>query len=115
MWRTRPCRGHRHEAVCSPALNSGLFAALVEARDVMGAFCGHDHLNDFEGELHGIRLAYGRASGFGDYGREGFPRGARIIRLFAGERRFETWVRIEGGARSAATLHEPATELLEVR
>jgi hypothetical protein len=107
MWRTRPCRGHRHEPVCSPGLNSGFFAAMVEAGDVMGAFCGHDHVNDFEGELHGLRLAYGRTTGFGEYGREGFPRGARVIRLREGERTFETWVRVEGGARAPAPEHEP--------
>jgi hypothetical protein len=97
VWRTQVCRGHRQEPVCSPALNSGLFAAMVEAGDVMGAFCGHDHLNDYEGELHGIRLCYGRASGFSPYGQDGFARGARVVRLYEGERRFETWLRLEGG------------------
>ena len=84
VWRTQECRGHRQEPVCSPALNSGFFAAMAESGDVMGAFCGHDHLNDYEGELHGIRLCYGRATGFGEYGKEGFPRGARVIRLREG-------------------------------
>jgi hypothetical protein len=107
MWRTQVCRGHRHEPVCSPALNSGFFAAVREAGDVMGIFCGHDHLNDFEGELHGVRLAYGRATGFGEYGREGYPRGARVIRLHEGERRFETWVRVEGGLKTKAAVHRP--------
>ncbi len=63
-WDFEPCRGSRGEPVCCPALNSGLFAALVESGDVMGTFVGHDHLNDFEGERHGIRLCYGRAGGF---------------------------------------------------
>jgi hypothetical protein len=107
VWRTRECHGHRQEAVCGPALNTGFFAAMVESGDVMGAFCGHDHLNDFEGELHGIRLGYGRATGFGEYGRRGFPRGARVIRLFEGQRRFETWIRVEGGRRAPAPLHRP--------
>src|SRR5262249_30995622 len=30
VWATAPCRGHRQEPVCRPALNSGLFAAIVE-------------------------------------------------------------------------------------
>ncbi len=108
MWRTRVCRGHRHEPVCSPAINSGFFAAMVEAGDVMGAFCGHDHVNDFEGKLHGMRLCYGRATGFGEYGRAGFPRGARVIRLREGRRGFETWLRLEGGVKSkGAPVHEP--------
>ena len=62
VWRTAPCRGSRHEPVCAPSLNSG-FRALVEAGDVMGNF-GPRPRQRFEGELHGIRLCYGRASGF---------------------------------------------------
>lgn len=107
VWRTQECRGYRQEAVCSPALNSGFFAAMAESGDVMGAFCGHDHLNDYEGELHGIRLCYGRATGFGEYGKKGFRRGARVIRLREGQRRFETWVRVEGGRRARAPRHTP--------
>jgi hypothetical protein len=107
VWRTEVCRGWRHEPVLSPAVNSGFFAAMVEAGDVMGAFCGHDHANDYEGELHGIRLCYGRASGFGEYGWEDFPRGARLIRLHEGKRRFETWVRVEGGGMAKPPVHEP--------
>jgi Calcineurin-like phosphoesterase len=95
VWQTGTCRGHRHEPVNCPALNSGFFAALVESKDVLGTFVGHDHVNDFEGELHGIRLCYGRASGYGAYGRDGFPRGARVIRLREGERSFDTWVRLD--------------------
>jgi hypothetical protein len=63
--------------------------------DVMGTFAGHDHLNDYIGELHGIRLGYGRATGYNTYGKEGFPRGARVIQLFEGERRFDTWIRLD--------------------
>jgi predicted phosphodiesterase len=108
VWRTAVCRGHRHEPVCGPSANSGFFAALLEAGDVMGTFCGHDHVNDFEGELHGIRLCYGRATGFSPYGREGFPRGARVIRLTRGERAFETWVRLEDGSSlTDPPIHEP--------
>jgi Calcineurin-like phosphoesterase len=107
VWRTARCRGSRHEPVCAPALNSGFFAALVEAGDVMGTFAGHDHVNDFEGELHGIRLCYGRASGFSPYGREGFERGARVIQLQEGERTFRTWLRLADGSRLEQAEHEP--------
>jgi hypothetical protein len=107
VWRTRPCRGERHEPVCGPSVNSGLFAAFVEAGDVMGTFVGHDHVNDFEGELLGIRLCYGRASGYSPYGRDGFERGARVIRLREGERGFQTWLRLADGARVDQADHEP--------
>ncbi|MFB9326449.1 metallophosphoesterase family protein [Paenibacillus aurantiacus] len=97
-WEQGGCRGSKHEAVCCPKLNSGLFAAMVEAGDVMGTFVGHDHINDFSGELCGIRLTYGRASGYNTYGKEGFPRGARVIRLREGERSFESWLRLDDGS-----------------
>jgi len=83
-------RGRRRETPCGPALNSGLFAAFVERGDVIGAFCGHDHGNDFEATLHGVRLVYGRCSGHGGYGLPGLRRGARVIELREGVRGFET-------------------------
>jgi hypothetical protein len=98
MWDYHPCRGSKYEGVYCPALNTGFFAALRETGDVMGTFVGHDHVNDFEGTLHGIRLCYGRAGGYQTYGREGFPRGARVIELREGERGFATWMRLEDGS-----------------
>jgi hypothetical protein len=87
-------RGSCHEPVCAPVINSGMFAAFHERGDVMGAFVGHDHANDFEATLHGIRLCYGRASGYGGYGRRRFPRGARVIELKEGARGFRTRLRL---------------------
>ncbi|MDF2935063.1 MAG: metallophosphoesterase [Paenibacillaceae bacterium] len=108
MWETQVCYGYRHEAVCCPTVNSGLFAAMAELGHILGAFVGHDHVNDYWGELHGIRLCYGRASGHNTYGREGFPRGARMILLYEGERRLDTWLRLEDGTRvSEQPRHEP--------
>jgi hypothetical protein len=98
VWERGGCFGHKYEEVCAPQLNSGLFAAMVEMGDVMGAFAGHDHINDYWGEMHGIRLAYGRATGYNAYGKEGFARGARVIRLSAGKREFESWLRLEDGS-----------------
>ncbi|WP_346010278.1 metallophosphoesterase family protein [Paenibacillus sp. SYP-B3998] len=97
VWDKETCYGHKFEDVCSAKVNSGLFNAMVEMGDVMGTFVGHDHTNDFTGELHGIRLCYGRASGYNTYGKEGFPRGARMIRLRQGVREFETWLRLADG------------------
>ncbi|CAG7659101.1 metallophosphoesterase family protein [Paenibacillus allorhizosphaerae] len=94
VWETTVCFGNKFEDVCCAKVNSGLFASMVEMGDVLGTFAGHDHTNDFWGELHGIRLCYGRATGYNTYGKEGFPRGARMIRLREGERSFETWLRL---------------------
>lgn len=87
--------GVKQEDVCCSKINSGFFAALLEAGSVAGTFVGHDHVNDYEGDLFGIRLCYGRATGFNSYGKDGFLRGARVIVLNEGESTFQTWIRVE--------------------
>lgn len=77
---------------------------MVEHGAVLGTFAGHDHDNDYCGRLHGISLCYGRVGGYHCYGK--LQRGARIIRLFEGERRFETWVRLDNGECSSVYTHE---------
>lgn len=98
VWKQEVCYGNKYERVCCPPINTGLFAAMVEMGDVMGTFVGHDHVNDYEGTLHGIRLCYGRATGYNTYGHEDLQRGARIIRLRSGEREFESWLRLADGS-----------------
>jgi hypothetical protein len=97
VWDFHACRGVKYENVCCPRLNTGLFSAFYSVGDVMGTFVGHDHVNDFEGTLHGLRLCYGRATGYNTYGRDGFPRGARVIQFREGERTFTTWLRLDDG------------------
>lgn len=99
VWKTQSCRGEKNEDVCCPKYNSGFFAAAQHVGGVMGVLAGHDHINDFDGELNGIRLCYGRATGFGSYGKEGLPRGARVIRLNEGSGRFASWIRLEDDSR----------------
>jgi len=106
LWNTQPCVGWKFEGVCSPKINTGLFAALLEC-GVAGAFVGHEHVNDFEGELHGVRLHYGRATGYNTYGRDGYQRGARVIRLREGSTVFETWVRLADGSLDPRPPHSP--------
>ncbi len=109
-WNHSTCYGHRYEKVQSPQLNSGLFAAMVETGGMMGTFCGHDHINDYWGELHGIRLCYGRATGYNTYGRLFFPRGARVIRLQRGVGGFTTWLHLENGRKvHQAKKHSPGS------
>lgn len=106
VWDEHVCRGTKWENVCCPKINTGLFAAMVEMGDVRGVFCGHDHTNDYEGELHGIRLVYGRSTG--GYSRHGFEHGARIIELEEGKRDFKTWIRLAGHrVIHEQTVHEP--------
>ena len=65
------------------------------------------------GEPHGIRLCYGRATGYGTYGREGMLRGARVIRLHEGQRQFDTWITLSDGSQiREQEKHEPETSPL---
>lgn len=108
VWERKTCYGSKFERVCCPEVNTGLFAAMLERGDVMGTFAGHDHINDYWGELHGIRLCYGRATGYGTYGREGMLRGARVIRLHEGQRQFDTWITLSDGSQiREQEKHEP--------
>ncbi len=59
--------GQMQEAICAPQINSGFFAALLEAQDVKAVFFGHDHINDGLGAYCGIELVYGCSFGFGEY------------------------------------------------
>lgn len=88
-------RGTRMEKACAPKLNTGMFAAMREAGDVMGVFVGHDHDNDYAVMWKNILLAYGRYTG-GNTVYNHLPNGARVIMLTEGTRTFDTWIRQKG-------------------
>ena len=90
--------GTRKEKACAPEINTGLFAAMKEAGDVLGVFVGHDHVNDYAVSWKGIMLCYGRYTG-GKTVYHDIPggNGARIIELTEGERQFRSWIRLKGG------------------
>lgn len=71
--------GSKGEDICAPEVASGLFQAVYERGDVKGIFCGHDHVNDFEGTYMGIKMAY--CATIGNYEYCGQNRGARIIEI----------------------------------
>ena len=96
VWDYEPCQGFNQERVCATDCNDGLFAAMVRGGAMRGVFVGHDHINDFEGTLHGIRLCYGRGSGYQCYGLEGYAKGARIIDIGGGAD-FESAIYLETG------------------
>ena len=110
MWRTQVCDGRKRERVSCPKVNIGAWRAMSERAGVVGAFCGHDHLNDFGGQLQRMRLYYGRVSGYHAYARWLYPRGARVIRLRAGAdlKDFDTWIRLHDGRKiDRPRLHRP--------
>lgn len=88
--------GDRKEDECAPALNSGMFFSLKEMGDVMGTFVGHDHVNNYIVNYHGIALAYGHFSGWKTtYTPE--INGARVVVLKENKREFGTWLhRLDG-------------------
>lgn len=91
--------GERREDECNGKLNTGMFAAMRQAGDVMGTFVGHDHDNDYIGSYYGIYLAYGRYSGgktvYNNLGKNG----CRIIEMKEGKRQFSTYIRLLGGEK----------------
>lgn len=89
-------RGTRMEEACAPKLNTGMFAAMKEAGDVMGVFVGHDHDNDYAVMWKNILLAYGRFTG-GNTEYNHLPNGARVIVLNEGTRTFASWIRQKDG------------------
>eukprot|EP00002_Diphylleia_rotans_P007841 TRINITY_DN17518_c0_g1_i1.p1 TRINITY_DN17518_c0_g1~~TRINITY_DN17518_c0_g1_i1.p1 ORF type:complete len:348 (+),score=81.31 TRINITY_DN17518_c0_g1_i1:46-1089(+) len=75
------CNGNKYEGVYAANINSGFYAAALDQGDVKAMFVGHDHVNDYCGNFYGIKLCYGRATGYTTYGMKGFPRGARVIEI----------------------------------
>jgi hypothetical protein len=72
--------GSINEGPCPPDFNNHQFDSFLEQGDVFAAFFGHDHVNDFTGNLKGIDLLYTPGVGFYSYGN-GYNRGVRIIEL----------------------------------
>ncbi|KAG9140807.1 hypothetical protein Leryth_027029 [Lithospermum erythrorhizon] len=71
--------GVKQDGISSASVNSGFFTTMLEAGDVKAAFVGHDHLNDFCGELSGINLCYAGGFGYHAYGKAGWSRRARMV------------------------------------
>ncbi|KAI3888867.1 hypothetical protein MKX03_036051 [Papaver bracteatum] len=71
--------GVKQEGISSTSVNSGFFTTMVESGDIKAVFVGHDHVNDFCGELTGIHLCYGGGFGYHAYGKDGWDRRARVV------------------------------------
>ncbi|KAI4970804.1 hypothetical protein ZWY2020_001718 [Hordeum vulgare] len=98
LWYT-DFKGEYQEGVACSFVNSGVLGTLVSMGDVKGVFLGHDHLNDFCGNLNGIWFCYGGGFGYHAYGRPHWPRRARVIytqlkkghRSWMGVESIQTW------------------------
>ncbi len=74
--------GYLGEDPACAAVNSGIFEAWKETGDVKAAFFGHDHMNDFAGEVDGILLCQCKTAGFYPY-TDGCSGGVRLVTLKA--------------------------------
>ncbi|KAG4956824.1 hypothetical protein JHK85_043204 [Glycine max] len=94
--------GQFQEAVACSRVNSGVFQTFVSMGDVKAVFIGHDHTNDFCGNLDGIWFCYGGGFGYHGYGKAEWPRRARIIlaeqngkKSWMNVQRIMTWKRLD--------------------
>ncbi|XP_062091243.1 probable inactive purple acid phosphatase 29 [Humulus lupulus] len=94
----------QEEGISSASVNSGFFTTMVEAGDVKAVFTGHDHLNDFCGNLTDIQLCYAGGFGYHAYGKAGWPRRARVVVAtleklekggWGGVKSIKTWKRLD--------------------
>ncbi|XP_018836600.2 probable inactive purple acid phosphatase 28 isoform X1 [Juglans regia] len=95
--------GQFQDAVACSSVNSGVLQTLISIGDVQAVFMGHDHKNDFCGNLDGIWFCYGGGFGYHGYGKAGWPRRARVIlaelgkgdKSWIGVKRIKTWKRLD--------------------
>lgn len=95
--------GQFQEGVACSSVNSGVLQNLVAMGDVKAVFIGHDHTNDFCGNLDGIWFCYGGGFGYHGYGRLGWSRRGRVIvaelgnnkKSWMGVERIRTWKRLD--------------------
>lgn len=94
---SNPLIGQRGEKACAPAVNTGMFAAMLRSGSIMGTFVAHDHVNNYVTPWHGILLCYGQFTGGKTTYTDG-KNGARVIELSEGQRGFKTWIRMGDGS-----------------
>ena len=105
LWNDGACTGYCFEKVCEQGRDIGQFDAFKGRIDA--CFVGHEHINDYEGTFEGVDLCYGRGTGYGAYGKDGFPRGARIIKLRESVRGYDSYIRLDDGTLAERPVHEP--------
>ncbi len=71
--------GFLREGPCPPDVKSEQFSCWLKRGDILGAFFGHDHVNDFSGEYKGIKLHQVPSTGFYSYGNR---QGSRVVTVY---------------------------------
>ncbi|KAJ4911185.1 putative inactive purple acid phosphatase 28 [Raphanus sativus] len=93
LWYT-PFIGQFQEGVACSIVQSGVLKTFLSMGNVKAAFIGHDHVNDFCGNLKGVWFCYGGGFGYHAYGRPNWHRRARVIEAELGKGR-DTWTGVE--------------------
>ncbi|XP_024380925.1 probable inactive purple acid phosphatase 29 [Physcomitrium patens] len=97
-------KGVKQEGISSAQINSGFLTTLLEGGDVKAIFVGHDHVNDFCGDVHGLKLCYAGGFGYHAYGKAGWDRRTRVVSAalskdehseWQGVRSIVTWKRLD--------------------
>ena len=73
-------RGYLGEGPCAPCRNSGQFASWKKTGDILAAFFGHDHLNDFTCVVDGVTMGQCKTAGFRCY-TDGCQTSVRMVTL----------------------------------
>jgi len=84
IWNNKEASGVRLEEVCSEAEDGSSLAVLKDCVNARSMICGHDHVNDYSGVIDGVELIYGHATGWGGYGGDEIPKGAKLYTLDIG-------------------------------
>ncbi|MFA6693107.1 MAG: metallophosphoesterase family protein, partial [Acholeplasmataceae bacterium] len=73
--------GFFNEPISCSKYNTGFFNEMKLLGSTKAVFVGHDHYNDFAFEKDGIILAFGRVTGYYEYGHIPYEKGARLIKM----------------------------------
>eukprot|EP00249_Psilotum_nudum_P018217 c26696_g3_i1 orf=193-1392(-) len=101
--------GVKQEGISSPSFNSGFLTTMINAGDIKATFVGHDHINDFCGQVKGINLCYAGGFGYHAYGKAGWSRRSRVVLAslakdqngeWTGVNRISTWKRLDDDSLS---------------
>lgn len=83
------------EGVDPTTHTTDFFDEIIDEKNIIATFCGHEHYNNYCTKYKGIHLCYGQNSGF-DFYEPRLPgkRGARIINInFNSKKIFETKIK----------------------
>lgn len=92
-------KGVMYEGVAHDGGDHAALQAFHDSGLVRAMFCGHDHVNDYEGKLKGVHIEYLRATGREGYGGDRVPKGGTLITVDAAAGTFDSVTVFPDGSR----------------